>query len=571
MTSPPLDRRRFHALLATAGLAAPSLSRALGAQDGELTAADVERAEALTGLAFTPDERELMARGLNELREQYAALRALPLDNAVPPALRFDPVPAGAALDPPRGASAWAPAAAGPRPANAGDLAFAPVAELAALLRERRVTSVELTELSLARLERHDPALACVVTLLREPALEAAARADAELDAGDVRGPLHGVPWGAKDLLAARAARTTWGAKPFEHQHLDVDATAVRRLEEAGAVLVAKLSLGALAWGDVWFGGTTRNPWNVEQGSSGSSAGSAAATAAGLVGFALGSETWGSIVSPCTRCGATGLRPTFGRVSRHGAMALSWSMDKLGPIARTVEDCGLVLGALLGPDGNDPTTVDLPFPWPWRGDVSDLRVGYVPALFEPPAGDEQDGPAARRAAWSAHDRRALDVLRGLGCELVPVAFPDVPVEPLSFVLTAEAAAAFDELSRSGADDQLVRQVEQAWPNVFRQGRTIPAVDYLRANRVRTQLMRAMEETLSGVDLWIHPTFAGANLLRTNLTGHPCVVLPHGFADDGTPTSITFNGKLFREAELLAVAQAWQEATDHHLRRPELPG
>ena len=446
------------------------------------------------------------------------------------------------------------------------------VSELSAALAARKLSSVELTRLYLDRLERWNPLLECVVTLTPERALAAAERADREIAAGDWRGPLHGVPWGAKDLLAARGYPTTWGARPYQEQVIDEDATAVARLEAAGAVLVAKLTLGALAWGDVWFGGTTRSPWNPAEGSSGSSAGSASAVAAGLVGFALGSETWGSIVSPATRCGATGLRPTFGRVSRHGAMALAWSMDKLGPLARSVDDCALVFSAIHGPDGLDPTVVDRPFAWDPGLDPRRLRVGYAKALFEdePDQGEADPAAIARAKEQRAHDLATLDVLRGLGIEPVPFELPSsLPVPHLAFILAAEAATAFDVLTRSDRDDLLVRQIERAWPNVFRQARLIPAVEYLQANRVRTLLLRAMEEALGGLDAYVCPSFGGDNLLLTNLTGHPCVVVPNGFRADGAPTSITFCGRLHREAELLALARAYQEATDWHRRRPDL--
>jgi Asp-tRNA(Asn)/Glu-tRNA(Gln) amidotransferase A subunit family amidase len=401
--------------------------------------------------------------------------------------------------------------------------------------------------------------------------MEQARRADRELARGVWRGPLHGVPWGAKDLLAVSGYPTTWGAAPFKEQNIDEDATVVRRLDEAGAVLVAKLSLGALAWGDVWFGEKTRNPWNTEQGSSGSSAGPGSATAAGLVGFAIGSETWGSIVSPSTRCGVSGLRPTFGRVSRHGAMALSWSMDKLGPMCRGVEDCALVFSAIQGGDGLDPTAIDRPFVWDADLDVRSLRVGYLKSVFERELefGDddtEEDRAAARE--WLSLDMQALDMIRSLGVELIPMELPDLPVSALSFILSAEAGAAFDELTRSGRDDELVRQIEDAWPNVFRQARAIPAVEYIQANRVRTLVMREMEVALEGIDCWVAPSFGGSNLLLTNLTGHPAVVLPDGFRSDGTPVSITFNGRLFGESEILALARAYQEATGFHHRHPK---
>ena len=409
----------------------------------------------------------------------------------------------------------------------------------------------------LARLKRLDPVLKCVVTLTEERAREQARRADAEIAQGRYRGPLHGIPYGLKDLLAARGYRTTWGAEPYVDQHLDFDAAVVEKLEAAGAVLAAKLSVGALAWGDVWFGGMTRNPWNTEEGSSGSSAGPAAAVAAGLVGFAIGTETWGSIVSPCTRCGVTGLRPTFGRVSRRGAMALSWSMDKIGPIARTVEDCALVFAAIHGADPRDPSAVDYPFNWDAGRRAADLRVGYVRSAF-----------AAEREN-KAQDEAALQVLRGLGIQLVPLELPDLPIMPMQVILQAEAAAAFDDLTRSGRDNLLARQVRDAWPNTFRVSRLVPAVEYVQANRVRTLAMRQMHAALQELDAYVCPSFEGDNLLLTNLTGHPCVTVPNGRTEKGSWPSLTFMGKLYGEAEALLLAKAYQDATEWHTLRPGL--
>jgi len=569
-------RRRVLQLMASLGTTAV-FSRALVALAAEKAVATTEmirQAEWVAGVEYGDADRELMLEGINELLEDFANLRAVPLDNGVPPALVFQPdggselgaVPAVRTARPGR----WV---AGERPASDDELAFLPVTELSALLRARKVSSMELTRLYLDRLERYDPTLQCVITRTDELALEQAEQADRELSAGRYRGPLHGIPWGAKDLLAVPGYRTTWGAKPYEDQVRQERATVAARLDAAGAVLVAKLTLGALAWGDVWYGGTTKNPWNTEQGSSGSSAGPASATSAALVGFAIGTETWGSIVSPCTRCGVTGLRPTFGSVSRYGAMALSWSMDKIGPIARSVEDCALVFDAIRGVDGLDNSVVDRPFSWPPERDPRTLRVGYVERLFEEDAAaeveDEEQQERVREG--QAFNRRTLETLRNLGFRLVPMELPDqVPFGSLAFILTAEAATAFDELTRSGQADLLVRQVGDAWPNVFRQGQMVPAVEYLRANRLRTLLLQEMEQKLEGVDVYVNPSFGGNNLLLTNLTGHPSVVLPNGFrAGDGTPTSITFNGRLFHETELLAVAQAYQQATDFHLQRPPL--
>ena len=569
-----INRRRFTAFFAGFGLAGTVLPRLLWAEaekTGGVSKEALACAEKLAGLEFTDDERELMLKGLDELREDYAKLRDVPLDNSVPPALRFEPVLPGMEIPERQLTARGSRPRLAARPSDDAELAFLPVTELGNLVRIGAMTSVELTTLYLDRLKTYDPELHCVITLTEERAMEQARRADRELAKGIWRGPLHGVPWGAKDLLAVRGYPTTWGAAPFKEQLIDEDATVVQRLDEAGAVLVAKLSLGALAWGDVWFGEKTRNPWNTEQGSSGSSAGPGSAVAAGLVGFAIGSETWGSIVSPSTRCGVTGLRPTFGRVSRHGAMALSWSMDKLGPMCRGVEDCALVFSVIQGGDGLDPTAVDRPFVWDADLDVRKLRVGYLQSIFErelefEDEDTEEDRERARE--WLAVDLEALEALKSLGVELIPMELPDLPVSALSFILSAEAGAAFDDLTRSGRDDLMVRQIEDAWPNVFRQAQTIPAVEYIRANRVRTLVMREMEVILEGIDCWVAPSFGGSNLLLTNLTGHPAMVVPDGFSSDGTPTSITFNGRLFGESEILALARAYQEATGFHLRHPE---
>lgn len=556
-----MDRRRFITLASAVSAAVPAGCLSAEEHSGARMLAGCE---GLFGLEFTPQERELMLEGLEDQREDYRKIREVHLENSVPPAVRFDPepLPEGMALAPERAPFRLSAAASEAAPANLEEAAFWPVTRLAPLVREGKVTSVALTRMYLDRLKRFDPALHAVVTLTEERALAEAGRADREIAAGKYRGPLHGIPWGAKDLLSARGYRTTWGSVPFQEQVIDEDATAVERLTNAGAVLVAKLSLGELAMGDVWFGGTTRNPWNLEQGSSGSSAGSASATAAGLVGFSLGSETLGSIVSPCTRTGATGLRPTFGRVSRHGAMTLCWTMDKLGPIGRSVEDCAAVLHALHGPDGRDETVVERPFEWNPDLDVKKLRVGYVRSAFEakPQEGQEEQ---------HANDLAALEALRGLGIDLKPIDLPALPVRPLILLIAAESAAAFDELTRSGKDDLLVRQTDDAWPNSFRQGQTIPAVSYIQANRVRTLLMREMAKLMAGFDAYVAPTYGGNNLLLTNLTGHPAVVVPNGFRKNGTPTSITFTGRLWGEASVLALAKAYQDATGFHRRVPKV--
>ena len=524
----------------------------------EITKEMLRDAERLAGLEFTEDERELMVDGLNGYLQKYRKLREVPLDNSVAPAVQFNPVLPGMSVEKGAGRPRMSRGRRRKAPSDLEELAFWPVTDLARLVRSRKVSSTELTKMYLGRLKRYDPKLKCVVTLTEELALEQARRADKEIAAGNYRGPLHGIPWGAKDLLAVKGYRTTWGAMPYKDQAIDYDATVVKRLEDAGAVLTAKLTLGALAWGDVWFGGKTRNPWDPEKGSSGSSAGPASATAAGLVGFSIGSETHGSIVSPCTVCGTTGLRPTFGRVSRYGAMALSWSMDKIGPICRTVEDCAIVLQSIAGQDGRDPTLVDAPFAWDATLDVKNLKVGYIKNAFEEKRNDEQ---------WKANDLATLDVLRNLGLELIPTDLPDYPIETMGLILNVEAAAAFDELTRSGRDELLVRQIKNAWPNRFREARTIPAVEYIQANRLRTLLMNAMQQKLAGVDAYVCPSWVGRNLHLTNLTGHPAVVLPNGLRKEGTPSSISFIGRLFGEDKVLALAKAYQDATSFHLKHP----
>ncbi len=560
-------RRRFLAYFSSLGLSASLLPGLLWARLEEkkahrVTKEVLEEAEQLSGHSFTDSERELMLDGVNKQLADYEKLRTVSLENHVPPALQFNPVPPGMKLSTTRRPFKTSRATSLEVPADLEEVAFWPVTHLGQLIRARKLSSLDLTTMYLERLKKHDKTLHCVITFTEELALKQAKRADEEIAAGRYRGPLHGIPWGAKDLLAAKGYPTTWGATPYKGRLIDEDATVVQRLKEAGAVLVAKLTLGALAWGDVWYGGKTRNPWNPEQGSSGSSAGPGATTAAGLVGFSIGSETWGSIVSPSTVCGVTGLRPTFGRVSRHGAMALSWSMDKIGPMCRSVEDCALVLEAIAGPDGKDATVVDLPFNWDADIDVKTLRVGYLKSAFETRRGDEK---------WKANDEATLETLLSLGVKLIPMELPDAPIEATSFILRVEAAAAFDELTRSGRDDLLVRQVRQAWPNVFRQARLIPAVEYIQANRLRMLVMKEMRDLLAEIDVYVAPSYGGNNLLLTNLTGHPAVVMPNGLNTKGTPTSITFTGKLYGEADMLAVARVYQEASGFHRKHPVMKG
>ncbi len=524
----------------------------------KITVQDVEAASKISGLEFTLKEKKLMLEDLETNLKNFRKMREIPLENSVPPALQFNPLPAGFDLERYRGQNelVFDEPEEVKLPENLEDLAFYSVRELAWLIKNRRIGCEFLTRLYLERLKKYGPKLRCTVTLTEELALKQAHRADLELAAGIYRGPLHGIPYGLKDLLATRDYPTTWGSPIYRDQVLDVNSTVYEKLTQAGAVLVAKLSLGELAWGDVWFGGQTLNPWDPKQGSSGSSAGSAAATAAGLVAFAIGSETWGSIVSPSTRCGTSGLRPTFGRVSRYGAMTLSWSMDKIGPIARSVEDLAIIFSYLTGPDGKDLTVYDLPFSYNARQDLKSIRVGYLKEAFDQIKRNKEKYLAV------------LETLKSLGVEPVEIKLPAIDPNIISFILNVEAAAAFDEVTRKNLDDLMVRQGRNAWPNVFRQARFIPAVEYIQANRLRTLLIEEMARILKNVDVYVAPS-SGTNLLLTNLTGHPTVVVPCGFDDSGHPLSISFIGNLFEEGKALRLAKAYQEATGWHLKHPDL--
>lgn len=546
-----LSRRHVLAALAGVGVGTIAFQRALAAQAeqaGKVTPELIEQAEWIAGIKLSEEDRKSVAAAVERDQRKFEALRKVDLKNSVPPALSFFAAPpqeATARID--RQEIQPLPSKeAVERPTADEDLAFLPVTKLAALLKAKKVSSTELTKLYLARLKKYDPLLKCVVTLTEELALQQAQRADEEIAAGKYQGPLHGIPWGAKDIIAVPGYKTTWGAGHYQDQSLEVEATVARRLREAGAVLVAKLSVGSLALGDEWFGGLTRNPWNPVEGSSGSSAGSTSAVVAGLVGFALGSETLGSIVSPCRRCSASGLRPTFGRVSRFGCMTLCWSMDKIGPLARSVEDCALVLGAIHGSDPNDITAVNRHFAWPPQVEIASLKVGYF----------EGDRPPA--------EKRAIEVLKKLGVALVPIMLPQkYPVGPLTLILNTEAAAAFDDLTRAGVRDGIGK-----WGTTFRQGQFVPAVEYLRACRIRTLVMQEMAEVMAGIDAYV----GGDDLVLTNFTGHPTVIVPDGERPESTsgqPGTITFTGTLFGESKLLALAHAYQQASGAHLKHPPL--
>ena len=552
----------------TSGAEATS-NRAPSAEAG-LSTADIAAAERVAGVTYTQAEREqvvaVIDRQLDAIRSRRAHSSALPLA----PAQVFDPVLPGRAVEIPAAPVRSTRVPSRPLPASDADICFAPVTQLADWLRRRAITSVRLTELYLERMERLGPALSCAISVTRERALEQAARADREIARGQIRSPVHGIPYGAKDLFDTRGIATTFGAGPYRTRVPDSDATVIARLEDAGAVLMAKTTLGALAYGDIWFGGKTRNPWNRREGSSGSSAGSAAATVAGLVGFSLGTETLGSIVSPSMRCGATGLRPTFGRVPRTGAMPLVWSMDKIGPICRTVEDTALVLAAIHGADPGDPSSRTAPFPFDARAAKERWRVGYDPAWFADKEANDVD-------------RGALEAARALGCQLVEVAIPQLPYEGLTAILLAEAAAAFEDLTLDGRDDQLVWQDRDAWPNSFRAARFISAVDLVQAGRLRRQAMLAMHAVFARVDVLMSPSFVGPLLRVTNYTGHPSLTLRAGFvqrdpidwpksgADLGpafrAPHGITLYGRLFAEHTLCRLGMALERALGVWHERP----
>jgi Asp-tRNA(Asn)/Glu-tRNA(Gln) amidotransferase A subunit family amidase len=610
-----LDRRRFLEVCSAAGLGKtllPGVLWAMAAQADSkslngagvdhdhlatITPERIDAAAAIAGLKLTTEQKAMMLAGLKQQRDSVLMIRGMKIPNRVAPAFVFDPVPAGMKLDTER-----RPRRLGKAPdvrgleAGASEeekLAFATVRELAELIRRKRVRSVELTKMYLARLKRYDPRLHFVITLTEELALKQASDADQEIASGKYRGPLHGIPWGAKDLLAVKGYPTTWGAAGFEQQQFDDDATVVQRLDNAGAVLVAKLSMGALASGPIWFGGMTRTPWNAKQPSGGSSAGSASAVGAGCVGFAIGTETLGSISSPSTRCGVTGLRPTFGFVPRTGAMALTWTMDKIGPICRSIEDCALVMSVIYGPDGHDRSVKDAAFNWDADFDWKRLRVGYLKSEFDPPeipknATEERKRDHARQIYDLKYGQTALDILRKMNVNLIEVKMPkEYHFGDIQPILEAEAAAAFDELTLSGRDGLLTEQGPNEWPNLFRVARFYSAVDYIQAQRARTLAIEAMAKIFDEVDVIVTPSF-GTQLTATNLTGHPAVIVPNGVRGEdaplpdhiedghpqnvggpGTPVSLTFLGALYSDARLAAFARTYQEKTGFHRLHPKL--
>ncbi len=637
-----MDRRQFLDTFARLGFASTLLPGALyaisaKAEDTKITAAMIDQAALIAGISIAPDQKAAMLSALNTNLKGFAELRALKMPNSMPPAFVFNPLPPGMVpAAPPLGADLRKPLHISPTPAIAtkdvpkdlNDLAFCTVRELGELVRRKKVSSLNLTEMYLGRLKKYNPLLQFVITLTEERAIAQAKEADKDIAAGKYRGILHGLPWGGKDLLAVKGYPTTWGAGGFEDQTFDYDATVVQRLDAAGAVLVAKLSLGALAGGDKWFGGTTKNPWNTEQGSSGSSAGPGSATSAGCVAFSIGSETGGSISGPSTKCGVTGFRPTFGFVPRSGAMVLSWTMDKLGPMCRSVEDCALVMQAIWGPDGQDQAMPPSWYQWNADFDWKKLRIGYLKDDFEKPwepndlplaadaTPEEKTAYERRKAAEPAqrlsheYDRKfdiaALDLLRKMGVQLIPVEIPKFPYDAMRTIYTTEGAAAFEEMTLSGRDKILYERSQSSYANGFRTAHFYPAVEYIQANRARTLAIRALAKVYEKVDIIVTPTSGPSNQVTvTNLTGQPAVIVPNGLrgadappASTGgggggrrgapvpaatagppdnsqrsggpnTPLSITFLGTLYKDAEVLAFAHAYQQAAGFLKLHPPL--
>jgi len=621
-----LDRRRFLTACGSVGFASTLLPGVLytltvQAEDKRITAAMIDDAAAIAGITIAPDQKDALLAGLNSARKGFDELRALNLPNSVAPVLIFDPMPMGQTpTPPPSGIDLRKPLHISPAPAIANKevpkdlnrLAFATIRELGELVRRKKVSSVALTEMYIARLKKYDPLLHFVITITEDRALAQAKEADRELAAGKYRSILHGLPWGGKDLLAVKGYRTTWGGGGFEDQMINEDAAVVQRLDAAGAVLIAKLSMGALASGDRWFGGETRNPWNPAQGSSGSSAGPGSATSAGCVVFSIGSETTGSISGPSTRCGVTGLRPTFGFVPRTGSMTLSWSLDKLGPITRSAEDCAMVLQAIWGPDGKDLACRNAWYQWDEQFDWKKLRVGYLKEDFErstlpplvPPAEgaspEEQRIYERRKAAEPEqlasreYDRKfdvaALEVFKKMGVQPIPVELPKYPYNAMHDILTVEAAAAFEWLTLTGRDKLLSEHGGSSWPNNWRTASFYPAVQYIQANRARSLAIEAFGKLFSEVDIIVTPTSGSNQVTITNQTGHPAVIVPNGLrgADapvapaipgapgggnqgggPNTPVSLTFLGGLYKDAQLCAFAHAYQQATGFHKLHPPL--
>lgn len=518
----------------------------------------LQQTATLFDLNFTEAEADSLQGNIIFFKSIYARMhKELPKNDLAFP-FAFSPAPYGYTVPIKQQKITWDIPPNAQLPKNKNDLAFYSVMQLASLIKTKKISSVELTQFFLDRLKKWGDTLECVITLTEDLAMQQAKAADAEIKKGVYRGPLHGIPYGLKDLFAVKGYKTTWGTTPYKDQVIDEDSYVYTQLRNAGAVLCAKLSLGSLAFDNRWFGGFTRNPWNLQQGSSGSSAGSAASVAAGLLPFAIGTETLGSIVSPSTRCGATGLRPTFGTVSRSGGMVLCWSLDKAGPISRSAEDDAIVYYYITGTDGKDYGSVDHAFNYNAKQDIKKLRIAYAENYF-------------KRLPKEALEWNVLETFKNMGVNVQPVTFPDSAVYPfnmISPILNAESAAAFDELTRTDRDSLIERQDKNFWPNSFRTARYIPAVEYINANRYRSRLCQQVQAFMKDYDVVIVPTFAGNQLSITNLTGNPVVCMPMGFNQRGLPQSISFVGNLYDEASILEAAKAYQDKTEHNKKHPE---
>jgi Asp-tRNA(Asn)/Glu-tRNA(Gln) amidotransferase A subunit family amidase len=520
------------------------------AQD-TISTTDINTAARVIGLNLKPAEIDSMYRDVKGNRQDYANMRKSSLSNSVAPAFAYSPVLPGMQFNKQQLPVTWNIPRKVSLPKNKNELAFYSILQLASLVKNKKISSVELTKFFIDRLKKYGDTLQCVVSLTEDIAMKQAMQADKEIAAGKYRGPLHGIPYGLKDLFSVKGTKTTWGAAPYKEQQIDEDAFVYQQLQKAGGVLIAKFTLGALAMGDYWFGGRTKNPWNLKYGSSGSSAGSASATVAGLIPFAIGTETWGSIISPSTTCGATGLRPTFGSTSRSGAMALSWSLDKVGPICRSAEDAAVVFNYIHGTNGLDVSAVNMPFNYTGKADWKKIKIGYAKNYFD-------------KVDTSSVDWKVLDAYRKMGANVQSVVFPDSTVynfDMMGIIISSECGAAFDEFTRSELDEQMTRQTRNDWPNIFRVSRLIPAVEYINANRHRTILKEKVNQLFDQYDVVICPTWASGNQSAiTNLTGNPAICVPTGFNKQQLPTSITLLGKLYSEATLLAAAKALQDVT-----------
>jgi len=579
MSSTAESRRHFLASVSALGLSAPLLPGVLWAKMSEagatkIDAAMLKSAATIAGLQFSDATLASMVQGVNQNLDRINSLHAQKIPNNVSPPFYFSPLVPGMQVERTRAPIKMSKLPAIKRPTNLEDVAFWPVTHLAQLLKSRAVTSVELTEMYLARLKRYNGKINCVVSFCDELAMRQAMQADSEIAAGKYRGPLHGMPWGAKDIIAVKGYKTTWGSGAYKDQVIEEEASVYEMIRDAGGVLLAKLTTGELAGGDQWFGGRTNNPWKLDEGASGSSAGPGSAVAAGLVPFAIGTETGGSILSPSARCGTTGLRPTFGRVSRYGVMALAWTQDRLGPMCRYVEDCATVMTVIAKPDGRDLSVSEIPFNWDATIDIKKLKVGYLNHAFM---------DADRLPEWIRNDQATLEKLQSMGVELIPISAPDFPIEMLN--LSVEAAVFFDDLLRSGRDQLLTAKTKA---DRFRVSRMVPAVEYLQSQRMRSIMMQQLAAATADVDVYLAPSTNGnprapegaaapavpppPNLTQqhsqmANLACYPAVALPNGFMENGAPTSINFMAQPFGEAALLALAKAYQDATDFNKKHP----